>query len=313
MVIDEVRRKAYLRAMKGRITRESRVLDLGCGTGFFTLAALEMGAKHVVGVEVLDSVRLLPKVVAANGYEDRCELYEGDVRDLDMSPFDLVISDMRGAVPLYGEHLDVLTHVHQHLLHPDAELLPRRDRLRASLVSLPEWYDRQVAPWNIDSHDWAPYQELVLSSPVRRSRIAHEACASAPIEWGAVDYHDLESLAQRHFGGGFDTHALHDGEVHGIALWFDAAIADGVEYSTEPSDYAPTYGRMFHPFAQPLLLRANEPISVQIAAHRTATGWSWEWGASSAAGTRRHSSLDSLLLTADQLNTRKDGRAERLL
>ena len=71
MITDDVRRTAYLAAIR-KFAPGARVLDLGCGTGFFTLAALELGAEHVTAIDLADGVRLLPQVIAQNGY---CLLY----------------------------------------------------------------------------------------------------------------------------------------------------------------------------------------------------------------------------------------------
>jgi len=47
MLFDHVRREAYLEVIR-RLAPGSRVLDLGAGTGFFSIAALNAGADHVV-------------------------------------------------------------------------------------------------------------------------------------------------------------------------------------------------------------------------------------------------------------------------
>ena len=313
MVTDHVRRNAYLSVLDDVVGPETRVLDLGCGTGFFTLAALERGAAQVVGVELLDPVRLLPRVVADNGYADRCEIYQGDVRELDLGTFDVVISDMRGSVPLYYDHLDVITHVHNELLAPGAVLLPYSDTLNGAVVTLPEWYDRRASPWSIDDHDWSHYRSLVLSSPTKFQTLEHDALLSEPVEWGNVDYHDPLSLAQRHIGGAFGTRATDGGMAHGICLWFDATIAPGVTYSTQPSNHAPTYGRMVHPFAEPLEILAGESLSIEVMAHRSKKSWTWEWGISASRGHRTHTSLDSIVINPVELSAEEPKTPSRLL
>ena len=313
MVTDHVRRNAYLSVLDDVVGPETRVLDLGCGTGFFTLAALERGAAQVVGVELLDAVRLLPKVVSNNGYADRCQIYQGDVRELDIGTFDVVISDMRGSVPLYYDHLDVITHVHESLLQPEATLLPLCDRLRAALVSLPTWYDARRKPWGLDDHDWSHYQTLVLSTPTKFQKLEAEKTISEPITWGQLDYHDLDSLKQRHVGGDFDTIATSTGNAHGVALWFDAVIAPDVKYSTAPGDFAPTYGRMVHPFPEPLAVSIGEDVTVSVMAHRTKTTWSWEWGAQANSGRRQQNTLDSLLVPPERLSNAISDQPQQLL
>lgn len=313
MVVDAARRDAYSAAISRYVLPETRVLDLGCGTGFFTLAALASGAAHVTGVEVLDSVRLLPEVVQANGFEGRCSVYQGDVRELDLEPFDLIISDMRGSVPLYSDHLEVLSHVHEHLLAPGATLLPLQDTLRASLVTLPDWYERRVAPWHLDSHDWSRYEQTVLSEPVKLFDMPADAIASSTVSWDHIDYHSTESLKRRTFGGSFEARATHNVDAHGIALWFDAEIAPGLGYSTEPSSFQPTYGRMVHPFPEPVPLEKGAELLLSVRAYRSSDSWAWEWGVNAPSGTRSLSSLDGMLVSPLELRVSDSDEVRRLL
>ncbi|MCJ1366211.1 hypothetical protein MMC16_005337 [Acarospora aff. strigata] len=61
------------------LVKGARVLDLACGTGFYSLAALEWGAKEVVGVDISSSMIEDAKAQAAKaGVEDRCTFLVGD-------------------------------------------------------------------------------------------------------------------------------------------------------------------------------------------------------------------------------------------
>ena len=78
----------------------SRVLDLGAGTGsvgLLALLGLGPGAR-LVAVEVqAGSAALLRRTVALQGWEDRVEVREGDLRDPEVlagiGPFDLVLAN----------------------------------------------------------------------------------------------------------------------------------------------------------------------------------------------------------------------------
>jgi glycosyltransferase involved in cell wall biosynthesis/SAM-dependent methyltransferase len=78
-------------SLKGR-----RVLDLGCNAGFWSLAAIEAGAEHVLGLDARPMhVEQAELVFSARGVDpDRYEFRCADIYDVDLTaegPFDLVL------------------------------------------------------------------------------------------------------------------------------------------------------------------------------------------------------------------------------
>src|SRR2546423_2436971 len=72
----------------------ARVLDLACGTGYYTRALPEWGAKEVVGMDISPEMVKAAKAEAAKIGEQRCSFVVGDASEpfkLDSAPFDLVL------------------------------------------------------------------------------------------------------------------------------------------------------------------------------------------------------------------------------
>ena len=322
MIVDAARRDAYLGALDAVIDSTSRVLDLGAGTGFFTLAALGLGAREVVAVELLDAVELLPDVVRDNGFESRCQIYRGDVRELDIGTFDVIITDLRGVGPLYGNHLDVVDYANQQLLAAGGVLLPLCDRLAAALISAPEERDRRMAPWHLDNYSYRPYEYSALTAS-GSLRETSPNVLTEPVTWAEIDYHDQESLQQRHFGGSFDTRVIRGGTADGIVHWFEASITEDHKYSTAVGDSDPTYGRLYLPFEEPLELTTGEPVALNIEAMKLSGDYTWRWGATVGPEVRGHNSLDqqvipsqpsqSLPISLDEDRIRRDIEVLQLL
>ena len=56
-----------------------RVADVGCGSAVLSIAAVKLGAAHVVGIEIdHDSIENAHENVARNGVADRVTIFEGD-------------------------------------------------------------------------------------------------------------------------------------------------------------------------------------------------------------------------------------------
>ena len=94
-----VQRKAYffdpLVRLCGGTLAGKTVLDLGCNAGFWSLAAIESGADHVVGIDGrqmhIDQARLVFEV---NGIDpSRYRFEQGDIFDIDLAgeSFDVVL------------------------------------------------------------------------------------------------------------------------------------------------------------------------------------------------------------------------------
>ena len=59
------------------------VIDIGCGTAILSIAALQLGAAHALGVDIdADAIRAARENAAANGVQDRLELGLGSLAEV---------------------------------------------------------------------------------------------------------------------------------------------------------------------------------------------------------------------------------------
>jgi 2-polyprenyl-3-methyl-5-hydroxy-6-metoxy-1,4-benzoquinol methylase len=71
-----------------------RYLDIGCGTGDYTLALAEAGASRVTGIDFAPAmIDVSRRRAAKRGLEEKCEFIYGDFMNMDISgPFDVVLA-----------------------------------------------------------------------------------------------------------------------------------------------------------------------------------------------------------------------------
>jgi len=69
--------------------------------------------------------------------------------------------------------------------------------------------------------------------------------------------------------------ATRDGAAHGLIVWFDAVLHDGVAFSNAPGQPPMIYGAGFLPFASEVDLRTGDSITVLIEASLIGTGYVW--------------------------------------
>jgi ubiquinone/menaquinone biosynthesis C-methylase UbiE len=145
----------------GRNLRRKQILDLGCGTGIFTLKMLTLGAK-VIG---LDNSQSMIKIAAARMPKMRFII--GDARRLPFTPdsFDIVVSNLlihylKDLGSLFGEINRVLAPDGEYVFsfhHPIAEVADYR--VTDGKVTA------QLHPYHhSNSYQWRMSKEMVLIS-----------------------------------------------------------------------------------------------------------------------------------------------------
>ena len=81
-------------AQDSRSSKDSVVLDFGCGTGLLAVAAIKMGALRAVGVEIdHDAAQTARRNVALNAMSGRIEIVEGSWEDV-CEKYDLILANL---------------------------------------------------------------------------------------------------------------------------------------------------------------------------------------------------------------------------
>src|SRR5262245_46851914 len=130
MIADRVRTDAYASALR-RVLRPGGVcLDLGTGTGFFAVLACRLGARKVIAVEPNDAIHVARQVAAANGCAERITFIQDLSTRVQLTErADVIVSDLRGILPMMGHHLPNLIDARSRLLAPGGALIPQSDTL----------------------------------------------------------------------------------------------------------------------------------------------------------------------------------------
>lgn len=277
MIEDRVRMGAYVAALRDVVRPGDRVLDIGAGSGVFSLIACSLGAREVVAVDPNPVIHVARRTAAANGFADRIRCVQGLSTEYPAGePFDVIVSDMRGALPLYGRHLPSIVDARERLLAVGGTLLPRLDRLFAAPVEAPDAYARIERPWRandlgLDLTAAAPFVEsLALGVHLKPGRLLAPAQA-----WFELDYRTL-----RDFGAAGEPRwvVARDGVLHGLAVWFDALLTDGVGFSNAPQDVTGrVYGQLFLPLAAPMNVRAGDALTTSLEAVYANGSYVWRW------------------------------------
>jgi len=276
MVADAVRMDAYARAIERTVKPGSIVVDIGAGTGIFTLLAARAGARRIHAIDPNPAVWLLADLARDNGIAERVEIHHTTSYDVTLSEkADVIVSDLRGGLPLHGEHLAALRDAKARLLAPTGVLLPERDDLFVGVIESDElvaWIDRgstgfQRYGWRADA-----VRRSILNTPVSDGgKLRTNHLATTAERWATLRY-GSEAVP---IEGRVELVARRRATAHGLAVWFGATIFEDLGFSTEPGT-SMVYSRVVLPLLEPIELDRGDRVEVVLRADEQGQRWAWE-------------------------------------
>lgn len=276
MIANAPRIEPYVEALRKTVTPNSVVLDLGCGQGLFALLACRFGARRVYAIETDNVINIGREAAVANGFADRLEFFQSFSTDVTLpEPATIIISDLRGVLPWFQQHIPSIIDARTRLLAPDGVLIPRCDTLWAALVEAPEHYEEIVGPWRNRLFDVDLSAGLAkITNCWRKTRIKPGELLTEPVCWTTLDYHTIDNADMR---AEISARAGRSGVAHGIALWFETELADGIGFSNRPGQPETVYGNGFFPFSRPVAVREGERVAVKLRADLVQSDYVWRW------------------------------------
>ncbi len=276
MIAEPVRRQAYVEALERAVRPGCTVLDLGTGPGFFAMVAARLGAAKVYGVDPSPSIELAPRLAEINGLGERLEFRQGSSTELELpEKVDVVVSDLRGVLPLFQGHIPAIVDARERLLAPGGVLIPRRDQLWAALVEAEETHRRLTHGWQQRplGLDLSLGLERVTNGWAKQ-RLEPGQCLVEAQRWAVLDYRSVNSCD---VSGRLQWQMERSGTTHGLAVWFDADLGGGTGFSNAPDQPDLIYGQAFFPFPEPANLYAGDRVTVELRAVKVGRDYVWSW------------------------------------
>jgi protein arginine N-methyltransferase 1 len=233
----------------------------------------------VYAIEPGDCIQIARDLAEANGFSGRIEfIQELSTKVTLPERADVIVADLRGILPLYGASLPSMIDARERFLAPGGALIPQADRLWGTVIEASESYRRGVLAWEpaMSGFDSLPVTNMAANS-IYKIRTRPDEYLAAPCELVSIDYRVTTSPSYSSIA---DWNVLRAGTAHGIAIWFDAELTDGVGFSNNPERPELLYGTAFFPFREPLTVSAGDQISSHMRADVVGDDYVWRWNSS---------------------------------
>ncbi len=138
MLNDRTRTSAYLASISKAVRPGDVVLDIGTGTGVFSIAAARAGARHVYAIEAGRIAKAARTLFEVNGVADRVTLIRGWSTCISLPErADVLIAELIGDDPLAEQVIGITRDAVMRLLKPDARLVPSDIKIFGVPVTVP--------------------------------------------------------------------------------------------------------------------------------------------------------------------------------
>ena len=232
LINDRVRSLAYRRAIldhkelfQGRL-----VLDVGSGSGLFSMFAASAGADRVVGVEMSSIADRSREVVEENGLQDIVTIIRGRVEEVDlpqgMEKVDIIISEWMGSCLFQDTMLDSVLYARDRWLAPGGLMFPDMARLYVGgLASLGQREERfgfweHVHGFTMASIGERSRREAAVEA-VARGALATTPCLLKEVDLQVCTREDITVAAPFHLTVTRQEH------VTALVTWFQVEFGHG--------------------------------------------------------------------------------------
>ena len=283
MIADESRTGAYVAALESCVRPGQIVCDIGAGTGFLAIVACRLGARRVYAIETNEVVGIGPELAASNGCADRIVFLREDALKVELPErADVVVADLRGALPIALDALAILERARERFLGPGGTLIPAHDELFAAVVT-GDVRAAALGPERAAGVDLRVMREHLVNTVYKDTKrsVGDNDLVTAPARWATLDYATARHEPVRGTAGWTMERA---GVGHGLLIWFEATLTASARYSSAPG-LRSVYSQVFLPWERSLDLEPGDRVEIDLRVQPEGHPWSWTTRVTQRAGS----------------------------
>jgi len=263
MLSDKVRTGAYAKAIMDNIKEGDVVVDVGAGTGIFSLLAAKLGAR-VYAIEPTEIIEVAKQNAKRNGVEDKitfikCLAEEAEIPE----EVDCIVSEWMGVMVLQENMLPAVTSIRDRYLKPHGKILPEKISIYLGLVSSERIHNETIGRWEkpffgLDYSYFRDYNtkdtHLITAEP---SEMGSSPVKIMEINVRTINPKKLYEMTSKLIAN--------DNMVcQGILGWFKADFPGGITLDTSPYVPSTHWQQLYFPFENTAKLTKNDLINFSL-------------------------------------------------
>jgi hypothetical protein len=143
------------------------------------------------------------------------------------------------------------------------------------VIAAPEAFERRRCVWQSEPHGLDLRSALpFVDNELEKVRAAAEQRLCDPVQWASLHYPTLVDRAVR--GSGV-CRIARDGVAHGLAVWFDTELVEGVGASNAPGAPDGIYGQLFFAWPEAMELNVGDRVAFELRADPVGSDYVWTW------------------------------------
>ena len=275
MLSDRIRTEAFRDAIEKVVKPGDVVADVGAGTGILSLFAARAGAKRIYAIERTPIGQQAELIAQANGYGDTIVLVRDDaISTVLPENVDVVVSEWLGNGGVEEDMLPAVMSIRDRHLKPGGVMIPATMTTFLAPVESADAF-AMIDEFNDDVYgfDYAPMRAKAVDE-MHLTRFESENLLAEGQVVADFDIHDVQ---EPYYQTTCVFTVARDGTLHGLAGWFDAAIADGVMIRTGPGAPPTHWYHVYYPIPQATAVSQGEKIRTTITAMPSVVNIEWRW------------------------------------
>lgn len=233
MLEDQVRMRAFYRAIFDTVQPGAVVADIGTGTGILAFFAAQAGAGRVYALESGPMIDVARKTADENGFSECIRFIQGNSLEVDIpEPVDVLITETIGCFGIDEGIMETVHDARHRFLKDGGSIIPKRVALMAMPIGLQKQHPYAFVQESFYGLKTSHLAELASNTVfgIQPEALAHADLLARPQQLFEADlYHCGPAAYPLRMNCEFRLSRA--GEFHGMVVFPQITLADDIEIS----------------------------------------------------------------------------------